>query len=479
MALTTENLKNLPEDGIDPENSGQYSVLLNDLQGNILKGHGRDYSVHLFLQFKPDQVEATRQWIQQFAQTHITSAQTQAEETLRYKQEGIPGGLFSNFLLSCRGYEYLEIKPSQIPGDQPFRMGMKHEEIRSSLCDPKVEDWELGYQEKIHALVMLADDDIVDLLQITNRMTQELRRIAEIVHREDGFILRNKAGQIIEHFGFVDGVSQPLFLKQDIVSARSNNCNFDKWDPRASLEIVLVKDPNGLTQDSYGSYLVYRKLEQNVKAFREDQRQLAQKLNIQEDLAGALVVGRFQDGTPVTLTDIPTYVVTSTNNFNYNEDQKATKCPFHAHIRKVNPRGDTGRVISSPGFDDALQVEKNHRISRRGVSYGENNPMQEPETDSGLLFLCFQANIENQFNLMISRWANPKNFVQVNVGPDPLIGQPEGTQKWPKKWGASETENYNFKVWITMKGGEYFFAPCISFLKNIVEDKQLMLNQKP
>jgi Dyp-type peroxidase family len=288
------------------------------------------------------------------------------------------------------------------------------------------------------------------------------------VHREDGFILRNQAGQIIEHFGFVDGVSQPLFIKRDIVRAQTNDCNFSQWDSRAPLDIILVQDPNGKTEDSYGSYLVYRKLEQNVKGFRETLAELARSLNIKEDLAGAFVVGRFKDGTPLTKSDIPTYAVTPTNNFNYDEDFAATKCPFHAHIRKTNPRGDTGRVESSPGYDEALAVERNHRIARRALSYGDNDPTQTPETGSGLLFLCFQANIENQFNFIQARWANPTRFVQVGVGPDPLIGQPEGTQKWTKKWGEADTQDYSFKLWISMKGGEYFFAPSLSFLTHLV-----------
>ncbi|ABA23795.1 probable peroxidase [Trichormus variabilis ATCC 29413] len=468
MALTEKDLKHLPEDGIDSENPGKYRNLLNDLQGNILKGHGRDHSVHLFLQFKPEQVEVVKQWIQNFAQTYITSAKKQSDEAFKYRQKGIPGQVFGNFFLSRHGYEYLEIEPFQIPGDKPFRMGMKNEEIRTSLGDPKIETWDIGFQNEIHALILLADDDIIDLLQIVNQMTQELRLIAEIVHREDGFILRNQSGQIIEHFGFVDGVSQPLFMKRDVVKERVNNCDFDKWDPKAPLDSILVEDPNGNTKDSYGSYLVYRKLEQNVKAFREDQRKLAQKLNIQENLAGALIVGRFPDGTPVTLSDIPTYAVTPTNNFNYDNDLAATKCPFHSHTRKTNPRGDTARLLTADAhFDEAFKEEKGHRITRRAVSYGENNPNKEPVLGSGLLFLCFQSNIENQFNFIQSRWANPQNFVQVNTGPDPLIGQPSGTQKWPKKWGEPETEEYNFKLWINMKGGEYFFAPSISFLKTL------------
>jgi Dyp-type peroxidase family len=476
MALTEEDLKHLPEDGIDPENPGKYQTLIEDLQGNILKGHGRDYSVHLFLQWKQGQTDRAKQWLKTFTQTYVKSAKQQSDEAIIYRKEGISGGVFANVLLTRKGYEALGFEPFQIPVDVPFRMGMQYEEIRESLKDPEVKDWEKGYQNDIHALILLADDDVIDLLQTVNQISKELRQVAEIVHREDGFILRNKAGQIIEHFGFVDGVSQPLFIKRDIVKARTNDCNFSQWDSRAGLDIILVKDPNGQHEDSYGSYLVYRKLEQNVKAFREDQQQLAKTLNVKDELAGALVVGRFYDGTPVTKSDIPTYAVTPTNNFNYDADLQGAKCPFQAHTRKTNPRGDTGRVESSPGFDEALTIEKNHRIARRAISYGENDPTKEPETGSGLLFLCFQADIENQFNFIQSAWANPSHFVKVGVGIDPLIGQtgkpqnspPAVVPKWPTKWGETETKEYNFKLWVTMKGGEYFFAPSISFLTHLV-----------
>ncbi|MDJ0898669.1 MAG: Dyp-type peroxidase [Xenococcus sp. MO_188.B8] len=467
MALTEADLKNLPETGIDPVNPGKYQGLLEDLQGNILKGHGREHSVHLFVQWKPGQIQGAKEWIQAFTRTYVTSAKQQADEALRYKQEGIAGTIFANVFFSRKGYEALEFEPFQVPKDQPFTMGMKNSQIRDFLGDPEVKQWEVGYQNEIHALILIADDHLLKLLQAVNQITAKLRQVAIILHREDGFILRNQAGQVIEHFGFVDGVSQPLFLKRDIVKAQTNDSDFSQWDPRASLDILLVKDHNGKTEDSYGSYLVYRKLEQDVKAFRADQQKLAQTLNINNDLAGALVMGRFADGTPVTKSDIPTYAVTPTNNFNYDADVDATKCPFHAHIRKTNPRGDTGRVESSPGFDEALAVEKNHRIARRAISYGENDTNQAPQTGSGLLFLCFQANIENQFNFMQARWSNPDRFVQVGVGPDPVIGQPEGTQKWPKKWGEADTQEYGFKLWAFMKGGEYFFAPSISFLTHL------------
>ena len=467
MALSEEDLNAVLENGIDPQNPGKYADLLEDLQGNILRGHGRDHSVHLFLQFKEGGVDAAKSWIESFATNYVKSAKQQSDESARYRKEGISGGLFANFLLSHDGYQYFGIKPFKMPKDEPFRFGMKNESVKNLLGDPAVDDWDEGYQATLHALIIMADDDVVDLLQAVNQMTQGLRKVAEIVHREDDFILRNSKGQIIEHFGFVDGVSQPLFLKRDIVRSRVNNCDFSKWDPRAPLSIILEKDRNGQTDDSYGSYLVYRKLEQNVKGWNADVVSLANNLQVEPDLAGAYTMGRFQDGTPLVMADTPSHAATPTNNFNFDGDTKATKCPFHAHIRKTNPRGDTGRVPSAPSYDQAFETELGHRIARRGISYGDNDMNHEPETGSGLLFLCFQASIENQFNFMQAVWANQPKFVEVGVGPDPVIGSPEGTQKWPKEWGQEATESIPFKLWVKMKGGEYFYAPSISCLKSM------------
>jgi Dyp-type peroxidase family len=470
MALTSADLEQILPEGIDTENPGKYQELIEDLQGNILKGHGREYSVHLFLQFKSNTDEgklATKKWIQSFAQQYVTSAKKQSDDSKNYKNQGISGGIFCNLLLTFSGYDYLGISYAKTPKDIFFRSGMKDPNTQAALSDPNVKTWEPDFQEEIHALILMADDDLVDLLQEINRMYYNLRQVAEIVHREDGFTLRNNERKTIEHFGFADGVSQPLFVKSDIEKAKKKGADFNIWDPRSPLKIILAKDPNGKKADSYGSYLVYRKLEQNVKSFHEEQRKLAETLGVDFDLAGAMIVGRFQDGTPIVLSDQPEPNIQRTNNFTYTSDGQGSKCPFHAHTRKVNPRGDTGTQSATPV---PLADEKMHRIARRAVSYGENDITKEPETGSGLLFLCFQSDIQNQFNFQQASWANQDNFVQPTIGKDPVIGQGNSpiSQKWPTGWGSHEQPvQYKFPLWVNLKGGEYFFAPSISFLTTI------------
>jgi Dyp-type peroxidase family len=489
MADLNETIKHITEI-VTPFDEFEYETLLDEIQGNILKSHGRNHAVHLFLKFTCDP-EAAKQWIGNFTHKYVTSALAQAEQSKRYRLYG-ESNLFGNFFLTRAGYMYLGYDYEQLPNENPFRQGMKDANIQNELGDD-VQQWEEGFQQEIHALVLLASDKIVGprtpeaklaeqkdqtllrkqpvlLGQKVEKITKELAKIAKVVHQDIGYVLRSaESGAEIEHFGFRDGVSQPLFLNRDIDKERTSD-SFDKWDPRAPLNLVLFKDPLSKKNESYGSFLVYRKLEQNVKAWNEDVvANLAKQLNVAPDLAGAYTMGRFQDGTPVVLHNEPSHQEPEENNFNYQDDQQGLKCPFHAHSRKVNPRGDT---------PVPLEEEKMHRIVRRAINYGPL-PSEEPETDAGLLFMCFQANLSNQFNFMQKAWAKERNFVQRDVGTDVVIGVEKKeddndgnpvavkeTYQWPTTWGEPGQTESDFTHWVTMKGGEYFFAPSMSFLKD-------------
>ncbi|MGH9852177.1 MAG: Dyp-type peroxidase, partial [Blastocatellia bacterium] len=57
--------------GIDPLDP-KYDQMLKQLQGNILKSHGRDHSAHIVLRFTAEP-HAAKQWIQQFARERLTT----------------------------------------------------------------------------------------------------------------------------------------------------------------------------------------------------------------------------------------------------------------------------------------------------------------------------------------------------------------------------------------------------------------------
>jgi len=462
-------------DRVDPKDPA-LSTMLKNLQANILKPHGRDFTRHLFLSFRapPSQVKA---WIKKEIAPRVTSALSQFANS----GPGVDGGIVCGFFLSARGYEFLELDTSGFDSDS-FRNGMKNQEngVFSKLLDldnedPPVASWEPGFQQEIHALVTLADDQLSVVDTHVARLEASLLDVVGIVARESGNTLRRKK-EPVEHFGYFDGISQPIFTKPDLDKARAQNPNFDTWNPGARLNLVLVDDPLTTAVDAFGSYLVYRKLAQDVALFATRIKRLATDLGVDDNLAGAYTVGRFKDGTPVALAKQATAPgeFSKTNDFDFAGDDSGARCPFHAHIRKTNPRGTTPLT--------SLEGEKRRRIARRGIPYGppvtgaaDNLPNDDnPATPRGLLFLCFQANIEDQFEFIQRTWVDNKHFptsvltnglLQHDTGDDPLIGQdPDEAQRWPKKWGERQKKTINVEAAVTLRGGEYFFAPSIPFL---------------
>jgi Dyp-type peroxidase family len=445
---------------------------LGDVQGNILKGHGRPYVKCLFFTFvNGDAKEAAgpvvRDWIRRLADGVITSAPRQLEETELYHNHGIPGGLFGAFFLSSAGYRYLGVDlpvPPPIPGAadlkaDAFAAGMKAS--KDLLKDPAAGDWETYFQSDVHAMLLLADVDPARLNQAAAEAILDIKAVTQALHVEHGHVLNNEHGDGIEHFGYTDGVSQPLFLEEDLAKGNENGQEkLSVWDPGAGLNLVLTHDRNGTGANSFGSYFVFRKLEQNVKGFKEMEEKMAETLRLEGDdaeRAGALLVGRFEDGTPVTLQGAEGMHHPIPNGFTYQDDGSGSKCPFQAHIRKVNPR---------------TKDKNGHRIARRGIPYGNRKPDlgDRPTKDVGLLFMCYQQRIENQFEAMQAHWANDPDFNGAGVGIDPIVGQGDRTeQQYAFEWGKNEPDKgkFRFDAFVKMRGGEYFFAPSISFLKGL------------
>ena len=119
---------------------------LESLQGNILRGHGRDRSIHIFLSFKNDKETNVdvKEWIKGLAE-RLTSAQQQFDDAEQHRYHNISHRLFMNFFLSAKGYEYLypDQKDKLRFNDEAFLCGMKAAQHR--LNDPPKEVWEAGY----------------------------------------------------------------------------------------------------------------------------------------------------------------------------------------------------------------------------------------------------------------------------------------------------------------------------------------------
>lgn len=300
---------------------------------------------------------------------------------------------------------------------------------------------------------------------------------------EEGAVLKTKQGLSIEPFGFQDGISQPLFYREDILFALTGKAAAKlqedrpaeaptsiKWDPFAPLALALVPDPNGRTPFACGSYFVFRKLKQDVAGFYRQAKQLAEDTKRPVDDVLADFVGRRPNGKPLAESR-------GLNDFDFSGH--GASCPFHAHIRKVNPRSDLRPFYQA----------RANRIVRRGIPYGPLlprdddgkplSPEQSATTDVGILFFCAQASIAHQFEQLQARWANNPNGPKRSAGLDPIAGQMPAGQPLNRVAFARQGEEDTCTGYaartdalepvVQLQGGAYFFAPSISFLRSLFD----------
>ncbi|KAJ5465628.1 Dyp-type peroxidase [Penicillium desertorum] len=280
-----------------------------------------------------------------------------------------------------------------------------------------------------------------------------------------------------EHFGFKDGISQPIIEGWDEKQPVGK-------EPKATKPGMIVCGYEGdkMNQPSWakdGSFLAFRDLQQLVPEFEEFMEENAKHAPFTQDhpkpaeKLAAYLMGRWKNGTPVDESphDDSDEKLFSSNNFDYSPVTEHNKCPFAAHTRKMRPRAD---------------LEHDHAvIIRRGIPYGDEVTAEEmtdrkssPEKDRGLLFVCYQSDIRNGFNFLTTRWASNHHFPDRKTnfvggqgpGIDAFVGQrldhhPERSIGLPD--GKFPTEaRMPLESWVIQRGGDYFFVPSISTLKN-------------
>src|SRR2546428_1585734 len=113
----------LRDTNIDPTRP-EYRKMLQNLQSNILKPHGRKESDHLVIRFTAEP-EAVRTSIREFARREATSARKQLDDTGNYHAHGTRCALVASFALSAKGYGALGLLAEDFDGSgRSFRNGM-------------------------------------------------------------------------------------------------------------------------------------------------------------------------------------------------------------------------------------------------------------------------------------------------------------------------------------------------------------------
>ncbi|WP_419580919.1 Dyp-type peroxidase [Stieleria magnilauensis] len=409
--------------------------------------------------------------------------------------------------------------------DRSFRLGLHRRSFtlgdhRDPADEGHKDNWLVG-----------GPDNEVDLLLIVgssdeNTLAEGVAGLIEIVQRGSHEVVYDEEGNRLEndeeHFGFRDGVSQPAMrgrvsagTHDYLVKRRVQNApSGPEWaTPGSPLiwpgEFVFgyprqspnhFRDPSPVTNAdgvlNNGSFLVFRRLKQDVKLFREETERMASSLashpdfsHFDAELFRASIVGRWPDGTPVQQSsDGPPDQSAAEDRINYfgfgsdtppiqmssgetvpgtSGDPSGIVCPFHAHIRKVNPRD---RPTDLGAETNTMKM----RILRRGIPFGPTYDHAPDETDRGLLFLCYQTSIRDQFEQLMIRWVNstvnpePGN----NEGHDMILGQ-NGAETSRERFcvfnslSGTQAVSSTRRDWVIATGGGYFFCPSIDALKQI------------
>jgi Dyp-type peroxidase family len=328
-------------------------------------------------------------------------------------------------------------------------------------------------------------DDVGKMLRFWLRLLFRLFGL-EILHIElgqDPYTVDENTGTVVnseqrlEHFGFRDGLSQPFVDMGlgDTLPGGGTPSRDRTWTPVAPGEIFLDQpDEDGETQSLPisrkltvgGTFLVFRKLEQDVAGFRAFLGRRRPKDREAQKALSAQFVGRWPNGVPLVLSPDDESAVdpqeeATLNDFRYAaDDPRGEKCPLGAHIRRANPRDIGGR-------GDV----RRHRILRRSISYGgpllKDGTLNDGET-RGLLFVAANSRIDLQFEVIQASWINGAEFLgQAGLGRCPLIGDHNGAVSDSFLEAGASAPVTGLPRFVTTRGGDYFFAPGIEALREI------------
>lgn len=451
---------------------------LGDIQGDILRAYGNDYDCTTYafvrVECRPEQARA---WFSGLID-HVTTAEP-------WPQDDKPLTTL-NVAVTAPGLRALGVS-EQVVGSfsHEFRDGMaSRSELLGDVGPSDPATWEKGLRSgDAHVLLTINAKQPSDHQRAVRTMKAAMDAAGglRIVYQQDTELLPGSR----EHFGYADGFAQPAIEGSSDDKARGGGVPLKNggWRALAPGEFVLgypdedtrvdpkrrlpnaPADPLGRC----GTYMVWRKLRQDVALWRRVMRDAAKLYEGgDEHKLSAKVVGRWANGAPlVTYPDSAPEAydpkrAPDVNDFRYDSDLDGMRCPLGAHIRRTNPR-------DALGFEGHLSFR--HRMIRRGMPYGRVLPEDvaaDDGVDRGLVFVSFQASISRQFEGVQVQWCNAGNIFGLGHDKDFLLGDPQGTGKMTIQ-GSPPFFLSPQEVFVRTRGGEYLFVPGITALAALAD----------
>jgi Dyp-type peroxidase family len=525
---------------------------VEEIQGIVVPGFFKPHQILLGVRYDRAHIDKLLSFIRDLAPGIANAAETlrdrrgHREGTAEAKAAPSEWPPLVAIAFSFRGLFDLTPGADAIPSPA-FKNGLAR---RSALLGDPTDPKNPGHPSKWHVGGPTTELDILIIVAGDTRRSVKLRA-AEIERALAGIKAKviSQAGDIREdmpgheHFGFDDGVSQPGirgraskgpsdfitdrhvdasefpaaammgYPGQDLVWPGEFVIGYPQTGPDPLIPGPVLAPVPDWTRN--GSFLVYRRLRQDVGLFWRTMREQAERLSGLPGFAGlddvglaARLVGRWRSGAPLSRSpakDNPDLgrAKLANNHFRFDSDTPSLEltdgtdefgaakadpigvvCPLAAHIRKVNTR-------DAPSDTGGRGSTYERRLLRVGVPFGPSlkdryAKASAKDPERGLLFLSIQTSIEEQFEFLQARWMNDDSRPKAPSGHDMIVGQNAPTSDGVRRCvlfgsGLQQAMVEAPGQFVTPTGGGYFFVPSKNALSAVIgaEARRSRVNSRP
>jgi Dyp-type peroxidase family len=451
----------------------------HDIQGLVARGYA-DLKLASYILLRIDDPDVARAWLRDQLDAITPAPARPADSALNvaFSAEGLARLGLSDDALNQFSNEFTAGMTT------PHRRRMFGDVGRSA---PETWRWGGPSTPAPHLLLLLFARDLDTLSKRATNLSDGYRGVSELDRLDTTADLDGR-----EPFGFADGISQPtiegMSSRTDIppntiragefvlgyVNEYGLYTDRPLLERRADPDGTLPVDVEGSGRADLGrngTFLVLRQLAQDVRGFWRYVAAAADEPS-RETWFAAKMVGRWPSGAPVTLSpDADDPLLATANDFTYHyADALGLSCPIGAHVRRAHPRD---ALDPAPGTARSVELDKRHRLLRRGREYGPpvppelrtaEDPPDDPER--GIFFICLCANIGRQFEFVQHSWVNNPKFDDLYDEPDPMVGyHAAGANNFSIPQDPVRLRLKNIPQFVTTRGGAYFFLPGLRALR--------------